>query len=164
MAEALKTWIVSIICTAAFCAVAISMTPKGRVHTAVKYICGFVMLISIIKPLSNIDFSEYSSLMAKYNDNADELIDSANNYADKLNRLYIQDECSAYILDKAKNSGAEIMSASVIAEWCTDGYWYPVSAEISYNCSEDERRTLERAIEAELGISKERQSWNYGTD
>lgn len=164
MAEWLSSWITSIICAAAFCAVSISLTPKGRMQKAVKLICGIVMILSVIKPVSNIDFSEYSRLMTKYNDNAAEFIDNANNYEDKLNRLYIQDECAAYILDKAEKSGAELNSVAVNAEWSTEGYWYPVSAEISYKCSDEQKHRLEMAIEAELGITKERQAWTCGTD
>lgn len=161
MAEALREWIVSIICTAAFCSLAISLTPKGRVHSAVKLICGVAMILSIINPLAKLDFKEYSRQLRKYNDNASELIDSANSYSDKLNRLYIQDECAAYILDKAENNGAKLDSVSVNAEWSTEGYWYPVSADIDYSCSDDIKQVLERTIEAELGIAKERQAWTY---
>lgn len=161
MAEALREWIASIICTAAFCAITISLTPKGRVHTAVKLICGLAMVLSVISPIVKLDFKEYSRFLKKYNDNAAAFVESANDYSDKLNRLYIQDECAAYILDKAENNGAKLESVSVKAEWSTEGYWYPVSAEIEYNCSYEKISELERAIEAELGIAKERQAWTY---
>ena len=162
MAEVLHSWITTVICTAAFCAVAISMMPKGRVLSAVKIICGVVMVFAILKPIADIDFDEYSKQLTKYNDNASELIGSAEDYNDKLNRLYIEEHCEAYILDKAESVGVKLDSVSVSAEWSTEGYWYPVSADIRHALSDELVNRLSTSIEAELGIAKERQAWTHG--
>ena len=162
MADALHSWITAVICTAAFCALAISMTPKGRVLSATKIICGVVMIFAILKPIADIDFDEYSKQLTKYNDNASELIGTAEDYNNKLNRLYIEESCEAYILDKAESFGATLDSVSVGAQWCTDGYWYPVSAEIRHELSDELMSRLSSSIEAELGIAKERQEWTHG--
>ena len=162
MAENLHSWIVSIISTAIFCTIAISITPKGRVAAAAKLICGMVMILAILTPLIDIDFSEYSKMLTKYSDRAYELTESADEYEDKLNRTFIEDKCAAYILDKANSCGAQLDSVSVSAEWSIEGYWYPVSADIRYNCTDELRRAVSSSIEAELGITKERQTWTYG--
>lgn len=162
MAEALHTWIVSIISCAVFCAVIIAVTPKGRVFNALKLLCGLVMIFAIISPLANLDFSEYSKSLKKYSDRADELTASANEYEDKLNRTFIEESCAAYILDKAENYGAHPDSVAVSADWSMDGYWYPVSADINCSCTDEQRSRLSASIEAELGIAKERQTWTYG--
>lgn len=162
MAEVLHTWIVSIISSAVFCAVIIAVTPKGRVYNALKLLCGLVMIFAILSPLADIDFDDYSKSLKKYSDRADELTASANEYEDKLNRTYIEDKCAAYILDKAESYGAHPNSVAVSADWSMDGYWYPVSADISCNCADELRNKLTASIEAELGIAKERQTWTNG--
>lgn len=162
MADVLHPWIVSIICTAVLCAVAISLTPKGRVLSALKLVCGLVMVFAIVSPLKQLDFSEYSKYMAKYEDRAAELSSSGNEYGDKMNRTIIEDKCAAYILDKAESYGAELSSVSVAAEWSMDGYWYPISCNIAYSCSDDLKESISSSVEAELGIAKERQTWTYG--
>ena len=162
MADALHSWIVSIISTAIFCAVAISITPKGRVSSATKLLCGLVMMFAILTPLTHIDFSGYSKMLTKYSDRAAELTESADEYEDKLNRAFIEDKCAAYILDKANSYSAQLNSVSVSAEWSVDGYWYPVSADIMYNCTDELKSAVSSSIEAELGITKERQTWTYG--
>lgn len=161
MAEALHSWIISLITAAIFCAVAINITPKGRIYTAIKLLCGIIMIFAIISPVINFDFTEYSESMIKYSDKTSELIKNADAYEDKLNRTFIEDKCAAYILDKAESFGAHPEKISVIAEWSADGYWYPVRADIRCNCSKELKSTLAIFIEAELGIAKERQTWTY---
>lgn len=162
MAESLRSWIISIICAAMFCGIVISITPKGRVHSAVKLLCGIVMIFSILSPITKLNFSEYSENLAKYKERAAELAESADDYNDKLSRTFIEDKCAAYILDKAESCGAELNSVAVSAEWSMDGYWYPNTAEIVCSCSDELTRRLSSWIEAELGITKERQVWTYG--
>ena len=62
-------------------------------------------------------------------------------------------------MDEAKEMGADIDEVKVSAEWSTDGFWYPVSCEISYRCNDAKRAELEAFIGAQLGISKEEQKW-----
>ena len=73
-----------------------------------------------------------------------------------LERTYIEEQCAAYILAKAGQVGAEVESVSVRAQW-DDGalVWYPREAVMTGRYSE----ALARAVEAELGIPPERQSW-----
>ena len=162
MAEVLRTWIASIISSAVFCAVIIAVTPKGRVFNALKLLCGLVMIFAIISPLADINFDEYSKSLKKYRDRAEELTARANEYEDKYNRVFIQDKCAAYILDKAESYGVHPSSVAVSADWSMDGYWYPVSADINCNCTDELRNKLTASIEAELGIAKERQTWSNG--
>ena len=162
MAEVLRSWIITIVSTAAFCALIITVTPKGRVYGAIKLICGLSMIIAIVSPLIDLDFSAYSEKLMKYGDSARELTDGAEEYGDKLNRTFIEDKCAAYILDKAENCGVYPDEVSVAAEWSMDGYWYPVSAYMRCDCSDELRNRLSGVIEAELGISEERQVWSCG--
>ena len=62
-------------------------------------------------------------------------------------------------MDEAKEMGADIDEVKVSAEWSNDGFWYPVSCEISYRCNDAKRAELEALIGAQLGISKEEQKW-----
>ena len=148
--------------SALICAVAISITPKGRAQTALKLLCGLVMILAIVSPIKVLDLSAYSESIAKYGERANELTEGADDYEDKLNRTIIEDECAAYILDKAESCGAKLSSVNVTAEWSMDGYWYPTSCDIVYSCSDELVSAISSSVEAELGITKERQTWLYG--
>jgi hypothetical protein len=64
-------------------------------------------------------------------------------------------------LDKADALGISAADAAVTARWSEEGFWYPWESQVS--CPEGGRAALSEAIEAELGIPPERQSWEEGT-
>ena len=74
-----------------------------------------------------------------------------------LERTYIQDKCRTYILSKAAQLGAPVEDVTVTARWDDgDGVWYPwtVAVEGEYHAG------LAAAIEGELGVPGERQTWH----
>lgn len=155
----MNEWLRSIIYASVFCALALSLTPEGRVKSAEKLICGIVILLVIFMPLFSFNYDSYASLTAKYTELGKELSESGRDKTQKLNRTLIEDELCAYILDKAKNSGIDIYDVSVKLAWDDEGYWYPVSAYISGSFLSAEREKLGAIIEAELGVPEENQSW-----
>lgn len=155
----LHGYIQALISTALFCFLALALTPEGSVKKAVGIACSAAMIIAVISPIASIDLSDYSKTLAQHRVAAQEYAENGKQDSENLNRLYIQDKCRAYILDKAKNIGADVQNAIVTAQWSNDGFWYPVECEIQYDCSENDRAKLAGYIEAELGISKENQKW-----
>lgn len=152
-------WLGSVIYASLFCALALSLTPEGRVKTAERLICGVVILLVIFMPLFSFDYDSYASFTAKYSELGKELAESGRDKTLKLNRTLIEDELCAYILDKAKNSGISISDVSAQLSWDDEGYWYPVSLSLSGSFSGSEREELGAIIEAELGVPEENQTW-----
>ena len=72
-----------------------------------------------------------------------------------MERRVIEAECAAYISSRADVLGLEPGGISVEARWSEEGYWYPWSCRIAAA----ENAALSDAVEAELGIPRERQSW-----
>lgn len=153
------SYIQTLISTAVFCFVALVLTPEGSGKKAVGIACAAAMIIAVVSPIASVDLSDYSKVVAEYKIAAQEYAENGKSDSENLNRLYIQDKCRAYILDKAKNIGADVSEVAVAAEWSNDGFWYPVTCEIKHNCSYDSRVRLAEYIEAELGISKANQEW-----
>lgn len=156
----LHSYLQTVIYTAVFCSLAAILTPKGRVKTAVCFACGITMLFSAVSPLVELDFESYSASISKYKLDAEKFSNAGAENSNNLNRTYIEEQCEAYILDKANELGAELGSVRVVAEWSDDGFWYPVSAEISYSCGEDKRNKLISIIESGLGIKVLNQKWS----
>ena len=78
---------------------------------------------------------------------------------EELNRAVIEEECAAYILDKAAQCGVSLADAQVTLQWSTDGYWYPYAVRLVTSGAAENSR-LAQTIEADLGIPRARQEWS----
>lgn len=159
MSEFVHNYIQTLVYSAVFCFLAMALTPESSGKKAVGIACAAAMMIAVISPVVSIDLSDYSKTLTEYKLKAEEYANSGKIESENLNRLYIQDKCQAYILDKAKEMGADIEDVTVTAEWSTDGFWYPASCEIRYGCTDVQRAELESFIVAKFGISKDEQKW-----
>ena len=158
--EHLRTWILGLAGAALLCAVCTELTPSGSVKTVQRAVCGVVMSLALVSPLLKLDFDGYSLHLASYRKQAEEIAAQGKEITDSLSRTYIQEQCQAYILDKARLSGANVTSASVELRWSGEGVWYPVAAEIEGTYD----RALAEKIEEELGIGRENQHWTDKRD
>ena len=156
MIEFIRSWILGLTGAATVCAVATLLTPRGPVKGVTRTLCGVVMAAALLKPLIGFDFPAYSLNLSEYRARGAALTGQAEEISDALNRRSIEAELEAYILDKAQTLGAAVSGAEVTVAWSTEGYWYPVAAEIegSYDAA------LSALIEGELGVSREAQTWN----
>ena len=155
MSDILHGYILSLICMAFVCYVALILTPQGRVRRAVCFACAVSMLCVMVRPALLPDIDTLSSSVAKYRELAEKYSGEGEENTEKLNRLYIQERCAAYILDKAESLGLRPGEIRVGLRWSDGGYWYPVSAELE----EDYNGRLSAFMEAELGISADMQKW-----
>jgi len=155
----LHSYIKTLLYTGAICFSAILISPDGSTKKAVWLACAIAMAIAVVYPVTDINFEQYSKVIAEYRTAADKITNNAKEDSENLNRLYIQEQCAAYILDKADKMGIALTKVNVLAQWADEGYWYPVSADIACRCTQNEINTLSGIIESELGISKDSQNW-----
>jgi stage III sporulation protein AF len=140
--------------------IAVSLSPEGRVKKAVRLICGVCVMLSLLNGIKDFDITAYSRSMAEYRADAEKMLRDSEEEREHLKKEYIEERCEAYILDKAAEAGVELSDVKVVLEWSTEGYWYPVEAEIRGEGDEGARYTLSKTIESELGIPVEKQSWS----
>ena len=162
MTDIFSQWLHAVIYTGIVCSTALLLTPDGRVKKALAIICAVAMCASIASPLSELDFDAYSRAMANYKLDAERYTRQGEDYSKNLNRTIIEDECRAYILDKADEIGAGLSEVIVTAIWSSDGYWYPHEVRIVSGADENQRAKLSDCIQTQLGISVENQDWSDG--
>ncbi len=160
MPELFGQWLHAVIYTGIVCSIALLLTPEGRVKKALGLICALAMCAAVASPLGELDPDAYSRALAQYRLDAQRYADRGEDYSKNLNRTVIEDECEAYILDKAEKLGAGISEVCVTAVWSSDGYWYPHELSIKTDISEEQRNELADCIAAQLGISPENQKWS----
>ncbi|MGI5978480.1 MAG: hypothetical protein ACOX66_03160 [Oscillospiraceae bacterium] len=156
---AASEWVRAIAGAALVCAAAMAVTPKGSVKGVLKLLCGVVLLLTVIKPLTKLDAGKLSLDMADYRTRASEIAGNAQETQNALDRRFIEQKFSAYILDKAKDLGLTDVTTEVTVKW-GEGCWYPYAVSLTGQAPQREKRLLENAVEYDLGIPKERQYWN----
>ena len=159
MAEVLHSWIMGLFGAALLGALAMAITPEGPVRTVLRTLCGIVLALALVSPLLKLDMENYSLNMARYREESARLTEALAETENRLSRAIIQEECAAYIWDKAQNLGLSPDVVEVVAKWGGD-CWIPDEAYVEASGTQEQRRALAGVLEAELGITAERQHWN----
>ncbi|MBE7016709.1 MAG: hypothetical protein E7420_00925 [Ruminococcaceae bacterium] len=155
MLSFLRSWILGLAGAAIFCGLITELCPSGAAKKVLKLLCGAVMSIALVSPLIKLDMPSYSLNLAKYRNHAENISLSAKNEADSYSRSFIEEQCRAYILDKAVSLGIHVNDAAVKMKWNSAGFWYP------YECiiNGDYNAVLADYIECELGLGADKQKW-----
>ncbi|MEG1789551.1 MAG: hypothetical protein RR230_02720 [Oscillospiraceae bacterium] len=159
MTEAIRAWLMALCGTAAVCTLAMCACPEGRVKRILRLVCGAAMAIALLSPLADFDLDAYSRAAAKYGEAARAAAGEGTAVQDRLSRTIIEDECAAYILDKADALDIVDVSVDITAEWNGANGWLPVGARLSGDCTAEQRARLAELLETELGIPPKRQEW-----
>ena len=153
----MKQYIISIIAAAIIGAVVKSMLPeKGSVGRIAGLLCRILTVVTILAPLSDIQFSRIPNYLENISGDAGVYVEEGKLAAEKQTADIIKDQMEAYILDKANRMDLEI---SVEVELDDDNGNIPCSVVVVGSCSPYAKEVLGTYIEDNLGISKENQKW-----
>ena len=130
---------------------------KGTYSSVVKLLCGIFVAITVVAPLTKIQFSDYDLNIAKLQSEADKIIETAD--ADRRNETAerIKEQTETYILKKASELNLAITVDVLIDTYDT---LLPQSINITGAASPSAKGELQEIIANDLGISKENQTWN----
>ena len=119
---------------------------------------GLAMILLLLGQVLSFDYNVYASALREQI-HTSELTENIRTDNERLNRMFIEQECRAYILDKAYVLEVPMIDAAVSLRWNTDGYWYPCSAELTIPSDGEKNDTLSDAIQTDLGIPLSEQTW-----
>lgn len=142
------------------CGAALTMCPEGGVKRVTETVCTAVLLLTLLSPFAGIDLDFYALSEARRHEAETELFSRAEKVEERLNRIVIEGEYAAYIMDKAAQLGMTEIYAEVTARWELDGLWVPYSAQLSAQGDWRQKDELGRIIRDDLGIPFERQQWH----
>lgn len=152
--EALRQYIVSVVAGACICGIALGLLPDSRARTLLKLLCGMILAVTVIRPVSGLKLEEFLRLDDLLADTASQTAAIGEAYSEKRYRQLIKEETAAYILDKATAIGVKIT-----AEVGLDETGIPALVRLSGEISPYNRELLADFISRNLGISKENQVW-----
>lgn len=134
------------------------LVERKAFRSVIRLAGGAAMTLLLLESVMTFDYQAYASaLKSAYDLNLE--TEQLQSERDRLDRLYIERECAAYILNQAEKLGAAVLDASVSLSWNTDGFWYPTAAELLLPAGEEPSEPLSDVITAELGIAKSAQVW-----
>lgn len=159
MTEILAQWVKGMAFAALIGSVAMIITPRGKVKSVLRIVCGLALLTAMISPFLGLTAGDVGLDVSRYRANADRIAGEASQKAGELNRTIIEDRCGAYIMDKAATLGIEDFSVSVLCRWSEEQYWYPYEAELGGRPTVQQKNLMSAYLESELGITAQGQHW-----
>ena len=154
-----KQYLFSIIVCSITCGIVSQIAAVGKRKELLRLICGVILTITILSPLSRLDLGELLYIPQEAWDTADYYIAKGEDVAFQEQAQCIKAAFEAYILDKAKSLGAEVS-----AEISLDETLVPVFAEITGGSDQGLQKELENILTTDLGIPKENQKWIWNQE
>jgi len=133
-------------------AITLMISPENKVKRVVSVVCGFMMLIALIRPLREFDYGSFRQSYAQMRDNASDFSAPLDEVNENLTRRIIEEKYAAYILDKGTALGFMKLEVTVSAGKMDGSLFYPETVTIKTDENEALKNALAYEIEAGLGI------------
>ena len=154
----MRQYILSITAVCILSGVLLSLFREGTVMQLLRMVCGILLIITVVTPLSRKTIPEILTLPDQWLSEGEGAAALGADMARTETRRCIQQQLEAYILDKAQALGADITPTVEL-----DEENYPESVELQGDCSEAVRQKLSSVITNDLGIPEEDQTWTGKT-
>ncbi|RKI71878.1 stage III sporulation protein AF [bacterium 1xD42-67] len=158
MIGAVRSWLLAVTAVSLLCALAGALMPKGPVERVGRLVCGLVMLAAVLSPLAGPDLGEGQRWLEDYLASVDQREAELTQEVDDQMKTIIEGEYAAYIVDKAAQLGLTC-TAQVECQADGDGLLLPVRTQVSGPLSEAGRAQLAQAIQEDLGVPPEGQTY-----
>ena len=142
-----------------FCSLCCMIAPSGGGKNTIRIAGAVILLLILLEPLGTLDMKQYSAALAMYREEEERMLSDSEELSERLNRMVIEEQCRAYIEDKAEKLSLTVTELSIQFEWDTRGFWFPVSLRGKYRGDGQQAENLTGIIAAELGIAETSQKW-----
>ncbi len=154
--EGLRQYILRVTAAAMLGAIGTGLVKKGPAGELVRMLCGLVLALTVLYPLSGLKFGELTLSFLPSEEAGREIAAQGEKITRDALEDIIKSETEAYILDKASALGIDLRAEVLLGE---DTIPVPVGVILTGAASPYARGQLTDAIEKDLGIPKENQLW-----
>ena len=151
-----RPYVITIVGIAVLSAILEQFVTQSATKNIIRMLCGVLMTLTLLTPLTKRGVVQFSDILSAYSLDAQEVSAEGETYFNEELSRIIKVNSEAYILDKAKQMGAQLQ---VNISCSGEDPPKPCQIEISGNVSPYVRNQLQIVIEEELGITKENQIW-----
>lgn len=159
----LKQWILGITCAALIGALAESLAPSGRVKQVIRLAAGLLLLLAVVKPLGVLDSDALVGALESFRPDTPACEAALEEQSGAVLKAVIERRTAAYISDKAKTLGMDC-TAEVTYYYGPDGEVRPEAVVVRGEFTDSQQGALSLALEGELGIGAEKQSFERTED
>lgn len=153
MMGAVGRWLTAVISVSLLCAMAGALMPQGAVKQVGRLVCGLVLLAAILSPLRELDVDAGRRWLDSYLDSTGQWEAALKETVNRQMKTIIEEECAAYIVDKAAQLGA---ACSARTECRRDGGLYlPQRVEVTGAVPPPLQSELVQIIVRDLGVPEE---------
>lgn len=153
---ALREWLLSVTAAAILCALAQGLIPPGPVRRVGRLTAGLVMAAALLAPLASLRGVEPQQWLESWQPQQE--AEDLEEQRDETMKTIIEEECGAYIVDKAAGLGAAC-EAQVVCAPEGEGVFLPWQVTVTGDLTPGQREQLTRQIQEELGVPPERQQY-----
>lgn len=151
--EFLRQWLLGLIACAMLVSVVQQLCPEGSVQKLARFTGGLLLLCAMLRPLTSTELPGIVWDGGGYREAVARLELELSAARENAMAEGIAAELEAYIEDKAKSLGAHVRAEVTVDTGGGASLPERVTLRGAYNAA------LAEAIEAELGVTKERQVW-----
>ena len=105
MTATLGGWIHGIVAAAMISAITLVISPENKVKRVVSVVCGFMILIALIRPLREFDYGSFRLNLTQLREDASDFAAPMEEVNENLTRRIIEEKYAAYIMDKGISLG-----------------------------------------------------------
>ena len=157
----MKETLFSVIGIALLQSILLLIVKDERSGKLLKMIGGVAMAAALLAGFSAFDYQTYAASLQRERAEIRSQVESIQANADLLHRRYIESECAAYILESAEQMQIALSGVTVTLAWNSEGFWYPVHAELTLKDHDADVSPLQQLLETEMGIPIEEQIWRF---
>ncbi len=151
----LKNWLLGVTAAALAVSLAQALTPEGTVKKIGRLAGGLVLLLAAVRPLLGLEAPSWQGLEAL---SPTLTAEQAGQSGQEVLKTLIAEKAGAYIVDKGQSLGLRC-EAEVGVVQDSSGWPVPWEVEISGAWTPEQKKSLSKAVEEELAIPAQRQSF-----
>ena len=157
MMAGVQLWLRSVLAVSLLCALADALTPQGGVKRVQRLVCGLVLAAAALGPAVRLDVEGGRRWLETCLEDLELRRDQLEEETGM--KSIIERSFAAYIVDKAAQLGLSPVQARVECRE-EDGVYLPQRLWVSGPLAQEEREELSRALEEELGVAREAQTYD----
>ena len=154
--DTLRQYVISVVTAVILGSVMTGLLNHGLMHDLVKLICGALLTVTLIGPLSNKIPFDFQYFGQSYGQDAQTAAEAGERYSANTYTAIIKRNTEAYILDKASDLNLTLAAEAVLSQ---ESPPVPVSVYLQGTVPPLARQKLSEVIEQDLGIAKEKLQW-----